>query len=173
MGRMPLMEQGKAMPPRQTYSQVLRENTISAVDIPEMEVMKGKIKAMQTELKFVKEELSKVKIIETKVANMSVVVSQVEESLVTLKTGQQTSNPKLDKICLILAKLLPNTNMEEMEVEQAGDEPPSSQASTGTGTKTATANTRMVTTRSHKNDEPDPVSKKAKINTVSQIPLRK
>lgn len=171
MGRMPLMEQGKAMPPRQTYSQVLRENTISAVDIPEMEIMKGKIKAMQAELKFVKEELSKVKILETKVA--SVVVSQVEESLVTLKTGQQTSNPKLDKICLILAKLLPNTNMEEMEVEQAGDETPSSQASTGTGTKTATANTRMVTTRSHKNDEPDPVSKKAKINTVSQIPLRK
>ena len=85
---------------------------------PETEILKGKVEALQTDLAGIKAELAKVKTLEAKVGKLDTTVNHVRESLATLEKGQQTSNSKLDRLVLLLTKLLPDTDTEDMDTSQ-------------------------------------------------------
>ncbi|XP_045028526.1 uncharacterized protein LOC116916572, partial [Daphnia magna] len=135
-----------------TYSQALRGNASSSAIDPETEIINGKIEAIQTELKQIRAELCKVKALEGKVASMDLTVRKVESSLNTLETGQLASNLKLDKICLLLTKLLPNLDEEEMDIEQPVEKPSKGTSNVGSGLKTPSTMTRLAPTKNQNNE---------------------
>ncbi|KAI9553709.1 hypothetical protein GHT06_021639 [Daphnia sinensis] len=156
-----------------TYSQVLRGNASSSAIDPETEIINGKIEAIQTELKQIRAELYKVKALEGKVANMDLTVRKVESTLSTLETGQLASNLKLDKICLILTKLLPNLDDEEMDIEQPVEDPSKGTSNVGSGSKTASTMTRLAPAKNQTNEGRDPASKKPKSSLDPKTTTRK
>ena len=83
----------------------------------ETEILKGKVEALQTYLAGIKAELAKVKTLEAKVGKLDTTVNHVRDLLATLEKGQ-TSNSKLDRLVLLLAKLLPDTDTEDMDTSQ-------------------------------------------------------
>ncbi|KAK4030716.1 hypothetical protein OUZ56_024055 [Daphnia magna] len=151
-----------------TYSQALRGNASTSAIDPETEIINGKIEAIQTELKQIRAELCKVKALEGKVASMDLTVRNVESSLNTLETGQLASNLKLDKICLLLTKLLPNLDEEEMDIEQPVENP-----SKGSGLKTPSTMTRLAPAKNQNNEGLDPASKKPKSSLDPKTTTRK
>lgn len=156
-----------------TYSQALRGNASTSAIDPETEIINGKIEAIQTELKQIRAELCKVKALEGKVASMDLTVRNVESSLNTLETGQLASNLKLDKICLLLTKLLPNLDEEEMDIEQPVENPSKGTSNVGSGLKTPSTMTRLAPAKNQNNEGLDPASKKPKSSLDPKTTTRK
>lgn len=156
-----------------TYSQALRGNASTSAIDPETEIINGKIEAIQTELKQIRAELCKVKALEGKVASMDLTVRNVESSLNTLETGQLASNLKLDKICLLLTKLLPNLDEEEMDIEQPVEKPSKGTSNVGSGLKTPSTMTRLAPAKNQNNEGLDPASKKPKSSLDPKTTTRK
>lgn len=147
-GRSPLAHPNKHL----SYSQALGEP--SPPINHETEILKGKVEALQTDLAGIKAELAKVKTLEAKVGKLDTTVNHVRDSLATLEKGQQTSNSKLDRLVLLLAKLLPDTDTEDMDTSQPEETRP-----VATGTRPA------VNKSARSEPAPDPATKKLRSGT--------
>ena len=56
--------------------------------------------------------IHKFQALQTKVEKLDSTVRRVQKSFNTLQTGQKSSSDKLGKLCLLITKLLPNTDSE-------------------------------------------------------------
>ena len=147
-GRSPIAHPTKHL----SYSQALGEP--SPPINHETEILKGKVEALQTYLAGIKAELAKVKTLEAKVGKLDTTVNHVRDLLATLEKSQQTSNSKLDRLVLLLAKLLPNTDTEDMDTSQPEETRP-----VATGTRPS------VTKSTRSEPSPDPATKKLRSGT--------
>jgi hypothetical protein len=154
--RTPTNEQGKSMSShsssRLTYSQALSESMHSTS--PTIAILEEKITAMQQNLAGITSKLSKVQELEIKVTTLDSTVAKIQSSFSKLEAGQEASNTKIDKLCLLLTKLLPDLEVEKMDTSQPeGDAQNSQKSSSGQQKNSST----RIPIRS---ESSDPASKK-------------
>lgn len=77
---------------------------------------------MQQNLAGITSKLSKVQELEIKVTTLDSTVDKIQSSVSKLEAGQKASNTKLDKLCLLLTRLLPDLEVEEMDTSQPDDD---------------------------------------------------
>ena len=53
------------------------------------------------------------------VSTLDSTVNKIQSSNNSLEAGQQASNAKLDKLCRLLTRLLPDLDAEEMDTSQS------------------------------------------------------
>lgn len=67
---------------------------------------------MQQNIAGITSKLSKMQELEVKVATLDYKVNKIQSSYNKLEAGQQASNAKLDKLCLLLTSILPDLEAE-------------------------------------------------------------
>ncbi len=98
-----------------TYRDAAKTNLEEHHPDPEVEILRSKIDAMQTEMKMIREEIGLIRLLEEKVKDLNTTVSMTEGTLSVLKGGQQTTNSKLDKLVQLMTKNLPSTEEDGMD----------------------------------------------------------
>lgn len=63
-------------------------------------------------------EIGRIKPLEEKVNSLDSAVNQIQGSLRSLDSGQQTTNNKLDNLALLIQKFLPKTKGEEIKIDE-------------------------------------------------------
>lgn len=92
----------------------------------EVEITKSQIEAIQTELAMLRTEIGRIKPLEDKVNSLDTAVKSMLDSLSFLENGQQSANSKLDKLALLMARMLPTTEEVGMDTEEPSPLGPSS-----------------------------------------------
>jgi hypothetical protein len=121
---------------------------------PTIAILEEKIIAMQQNLAGITSKLSKVQELEIKVTTLDSTVDKIQSSFSKLEAGQKASNTKLDKLCLLLTRLLPDLEVEEMDTSQPDGYAQSSQKSSNGQQKNPS--TRIPP----RSESSDPASKK-------------
>lgn len=145
-----------------TYSQILNSPALTSQIKPETEILKGQIAAMQTELAQIRKDLSQYRVLEKKVNNLDLTVSRIQNSLASIETGQKKTNSKIDKLCDLIANLLPSPISEDMEISLPETLSNEDLNAISNNRAIASPNLRMAPAKNSSNKGLDPASKKSR-----------
>jgi hypothetical protein len=101
--------------------------------------------------------------LEVQVATLDSTVNKIQSSYNSLEAGKQASNSKLDKLCFLLTRLLPDLDAEEMDTSQSDGDAQNSQKSTSGQQKIPS--TRIPS----RSESSDPASKKSRNSQGTQL----
>ncbi|KZR99438.1 Uncharacterized protein APZ42_004685 [Daphnia magna] len=143
-----------------TYSQILNSPALTSQIKPETEILKGQIAAMQTELAQIRKDLSQYRVLEKKVNNLDLTVSRIQNSLASIETGQKKTNSKIDKLCDLIANLLPSPISEDLEISLPETLSNEDLNAISNNRAIASPNLRMAPAKNSRKKGLDPASKK-------------